>query len=274
MTRTIVTVVAVLLAGSSACRPKPPASDAPTIVEVSLGDYFFHSPDTIPAGRVTFRLNVIGTDGHVMDLIRLEQGKTLKDLMAAGEGVADSAWARSVGGGVSATEGNSPSYTLALKPGRYVMLCYFGDSTHVPHFAKGMIKEVIVTKGATLAVQPPADLQIRTIDYGYTFSTPLKAGTRTIAVVNPTHQGHEMIMGRLKDGFTVEQARAHDDSTDPTGPSPWEQAGGVGDLAPGDTILMNATFKPGTYRLFCYFSVAGDSLNHYQHGMRTIITVD
>jgi hypothetical protein len=83
-----------------------------------------------------------------------------------------------------------------------------------------------------------------------------------------------MIIARLKDGYTIEQARAHDDSEAPKGPSPWERHGGVGDLSPGDTIVMNADFPKGTYQLYCYFQGKGETQNHYKSGMHKIITVD
>jgi hypothetical protein len=50
--------------------------------------------------------------------------------------------------------------------------------------------------------------------------------------------------------------------------------GGVGDLAPGDRILMHTTFAPGTYRLSCYFQNKGESQNHAERGMQKVFTVD
>lgn len=271
MIRRATMVLSATMLSWSGCAPK--RADIP-VVDVALGDYFFHAPDTIPSGRVAFRLNVKGGHGHVMDLIRLDQGKTLKDLMAAGEGAADSLWAVSVGGGVSGVEAASPTYTLSLKPGRYVMLCYFGDSTHTPHFMKGMIKEVIAVPNAGVLPLPRPDLTVQTVDYSYSYSTPISAGSRTIAVVNASQQPHEMVMKRLKDGASLEQALAREDSTDPKGPSPWEPFGGVGDIPAGDTIMMQHTFKPGHYLVFCFFEVKGDTVGHYGHGMHQIITVD
>jgi uncharacterized cupredoxin-like copper-binding protein len=264
-------IAVAAMTGLSGCS-SPPRAESP-VVDVSLGNYFFHGPDTIPAGYVTFRLNLVGSDAHVMDLFRLDQGKRLKDLLAVGESALDSSWVTPVGGGVTAEEGNSPRYSLHLVPGHYIMLCYF-ETNHVPHFANGMVKEFDVV-GAEQAAEPAvADVRVELVDYGYNFSAPIAAGRRTLRVVNPSTQGHEMIVSRLKDGFTLAQAQARADSADPKGPSPWEQNGGVGDLAAGDSALMTVNFKPGTYRIFCYFRVNGDSLNHYQHGMHRIITVD
>ena len=83
-----------------------------------------------------------------------------------------------------------------------------------------------------------------------------------------------MIISRLKDGVTLEQAKARADSAEPKGPSPWENYGGVADLTPGDTTVMTATFTRGTYRMFCFFQVEGEKMNHAQRGMSQFFTVD
>ena len=244
------------------------------MIDYTLGDYFFQGPDTIPAGRVTFRLKLASEASHVMDLVRLEQGKRIGDLLAAGEDAYDSSWVKSVGGGVTSKAGTSPRYTLRLVPGVYVMLCYFSAPDHEPHFAKGMIREIMVTGPEQMAALPSPDLEVALVDYSFVVSTPITAGTRVIRVINTSGQAHEMILSRLKDGVTLEQAKARADSAEPKGPSPWENYGGVADLTPGDTTVMTATFTPGTYRMFCFFQGKDEKLNHAERGMMQMITVN
>ncbi len=103
----------------------------------------------------------------MLDLLRLEQGKRIGDLMAAGESAYDSSWVKSVGGGVTSKAGTSPTYTLQLEPGVYVMLCYFSAPDHEPHFAKGMIKELIVRGDAPAAAPPQPDLEVQLVSFGF-----------------------------------------------------------------------------------------------------------
>ena len=262
----------LLAAVSGACSMKPAAS--PPVIEYTLGDYFFQGPDTIPAGTVTFRVKLASEAPHVLDLVRLEQGKRIGDLMAAGEDAYDSSWVKSVGGGVTSKEGTSPTYTLRLVPGVYVMLCYFSAPDHTPHFAKGMIKEVIVRGPVLSTPLPQPELDVQLVSFGFRVSTPITSGPRVIRVTNPSSEPHEMIISRLKDGFTLEQAQARADSAEPRGPSPWENYGGVADLAPGDTTVMTAVFKPGTYRMFCFFQGKGEQMNHAKRGMSQVFTVN
>jgi len=262
----------LLLGCAMACQGQP-AGDVPPEIDYTLGDYFFQGPDTVPSGLVTFRLTLASEAAHVMALVRLEQGKRIGDLMAAGESAYDSSWVKSVGGGVTSKVGTSPTYTVRLIPGVYVMLCYFSAPDHEPHFAKGMIKELIVRGPELSTALPQPDMEVQLISFGFKVSAPLTAGTRTIRVVNPSDQPHEMIISRLKDGVTLEQAKARADSAEPKGPSPWENYGGVADLAPGDTTVMTATFTPGTYRMFCFFQSAGEKVNHAERGMTQFFTV-
>lgn len=255
-----------------ACKGEPPAA-APPVIDYTLGDYFFQGPDTIPAGTVTIRLKLASEAPHVLDLIRLDGGKRIGDLMAAGEDAYDSSWVKPVGGGVTSRASTDPSYTLKLEPGVYVILCYFSAPDHQPHFAKGMIKELVVRGPAPAAAPPQPDMEVQLLSFGFKLSSPLTSGTHTIRVTNPSSEAHEMIIARLKDGFTLEQAKARADSAEPKGPSPWENYGGVADLEPGDTTTMTATFIPGTYRIFCFFQNKGETQNHAERGMSEMVVV-
>jgi hypothetical protein len=266
-------VCLVLLGSVLACKGEP-AAETPPVIEYALGDYYFHGPDTIPSGTVTIKLKLESEAGHVLDLIRLDSGKRIGDLMAAGESAYDSSWVKPVGGGITSREGTDPTYTLKLEPGVYVLLCYFNAPDHQPHFAKGMIREVIATGPARTPAVAKADVDVQMLDYSYAVSTPITAGARVIRATNPSRQPHEMIIVRLKDGFTLEQANARADSTDPKGPSPWEHYGGVADLSPGDTTVMAASFTPGTYRMFCFFQGKDEKQNHAELGMSQVFTVD
>lgn len=264
----------VLLLGCGLACKGEPAAQAPVVIDYALGDYFFQGPDTIQAGLVTFRLKLESHASHVLDLVKLEQGKRLADLMAAGESAYDSSWVKSVGGGVTSPDSTSPMYTLQLEPGLYVMICYFSAPDHQPHFAKGMIKELIVRSPVLSPAPTQPDLEVQLVSFGFKLSAPITAGTHVIRAVNPSDEPHELIFARLADGYTLEQAKAREDSTDPKGPSPWRNYGGVADLSPGDTTVMTANFPPGTYRMYCFFQAKGETMNHAQRGMAEYITVN
>jgi hypothetical protein len=258
----------------AACDKGAPAAPPATVLEYALGDFHFNGPDTIPAGPVALRFKLTGAEPHVMNFIRLDQDKRLADLMAAGEGAFDSAWVEISSGGMTITDGESPVYTFSLKPGRYVLLCYFHAADGVPHFAKGMVKEVIVAGPVTAAPPAAPVAQVDLVDFGYKLSAPIPSGTQTLRVLNPSGQGHEVIIKRLKAGVSLEEGKAWIARSEAAkGPSPWIAWGGV-NMEPGDTVFMTADFPRGDYRLVCFYKLPGDSLNHAERGMDTFITVN
>src|SRR5512147_2036285 len=91
--------VAALLA---ACSKKPEvaaAPPAPPTVTITAADFAFSAPDTIPAGVVKVRLVNNGPSLHHVQFIKLGEGKTLSDLMAALRNPGPPpAWATSVPG--------------------------------------------------------------------------------------------------------------------------------------------------------------------------------
>jgi hypothetical protein len=158
-------------------------------------------------------------------------------------------------------------------PGRYLLLCYFHAKDGVPHFAKGMVKEVTVAGPVAAAPPAPAVTQLEMIDFGYKMWPALPAGRQTIRVLNPTGQGHEVLIKRLTEGVTLEAGRAWIDSAAPKGPSPWIAWGGV-NMEPGDTVFMTADFPAGYYRLVCFYKLAGEEQNHAERGMDEYIVVN
>src|SRR2546427_9948622 len=71
-------IAAGLAAGTACARPAPPA-DGPSVVTITATDYAFNAPDTIPAGRTTFRRVNQGKDRHPASLGRRGDGRTAAD---------------------------------------------------------------------------------------------------------------------------------------------------------------------------------------------------
>src|SRR4051812_10474339 len=94
--------VAALMAAACARAEAKPASTAaadPRVVTVVARDFAFTGPDEVPAGMVTFQLQNRGTQLHHMAIMKLDEGKTLGDLLAAFQaGGPPPAWAHDLGG--------------------------------------------------------------------------------------------------------------------------------------------------------------------------------
>jgi len=249
-----------------------PRSAKANVVTVTATDYAFQAPDTIAAGRTTFHLVNKGPDFHHIWLVKLEQGKTLKDLVEATKTPGPlPKWAVDVGGPNTPMPGGEASATLELEAGNYVLACVIpAMKDGQPHFMKGMVKALTVTPrrgvvqaGTTAA--PAADVVMTLDDYDFRVSTPITRATKTIRVRNVAEQTHEAIIVKLNPGTTVEQFLGAMEK--PQGPPPGALIGGITGIAKGRIVDIPTSFTAGDYALICFVPDAKDGKPHLAHGM-------
>jgi hypothetical protein len=268
--------LAAALAGAHPSDMAPPAGKAPAVVTITATDFAFQAPDTLEAGATTFRLANMGKEMHHAFLIRLEQGKTPRDLaeaMKGGDGPFPT-WAVPMGGPNTSAPGSglATEATVDLVPGRYLMLCVIPSPDGVPHLAKGMSKEFVVVpaKGET-AKAPAPTLTMRLTDYAFELSKPLTAGRHVIRVVNEAEQPHEVVIARLAPGKTAADLAAWVEKQD--GPPPAMPVGGTVGMAKGVVNDVPLEVAPGEYALLCFIPDAKDGKPHVAHGMLTQLSV-
>ena len=246
------------------------------VVNVMASDYKLELPDSIPAGLTTFRLRSTG-EMHHMQIVRLEQGKTIADFNAAMQGHGPPPeWAVFVGGpnapipdGQAAT-----SVTVSMTPGQYVLLCLIPSPTDMkPHVAKGMVRPLKVTKSAavTQAGALKADYVMTLYDYNFDIDKPLKAGRRTIEIKNTAKQFHEAFLVKLPPGVPATGLLEWMNGG-MKGPPPAMPMGGIVGLTAGQTNVITVDLEPGEYALYCFLP-APDGKEHVAHGMFKQVTV-
>jgi hypothetical protein len=281
--------VALALAGAfAACKSDRPSTDsagapagspeaaaaAPATVTMTAKDYSFDAPAQIPAGSVTLQLKNEGKEVHQAQLVRLEGGKTAKDLMAAMKQHGPPPdWMKFVGGPNAAAPGHQVSATSVLEPGNYAWLCFIPSPDGVMHAAKGMVRPFEVTAapaGAATAL-PETDVTVTLVDYDFQFSKPLSAGKHRIMIENAGPQAHEIVMVKLAPGKTIKDFATWAESM--KGPPPAEPVGGVGVLEQGMRATFSADLAAGDYGLICFVPDVKDGKMHLVHGMMKNIKV-
>jgi hypothetical protein len=179
----------------------PAASAAPSTVTVIATDYSFDAPAEVPAGLTTFHLVNRGPAIHHVQLVRLGEGKTMDDFMAALKaGGPPPEWVTMEGGPNPSELGDTSRTTLRLEPGNYAMLCFVPDPDGTPHVAKGMVRPLTVTGGSVAGGEPEADVVMKLVDYDFELSQPLTAGRHTIRIDNAGPQEHEVVIVKLDSG--------------------------------------------------------------------------
>jgi hypothetical protein len=248
------------------------------VVTVTAYEYAFDMPTSIPAGLTTFRLIDKGKEPHHLFVVKLEQGKKASDFFAAFKamkpGTAPPSWMQFVGGPNSPAAGGETNATLVLEPGTYAAFCVIPTPQGAPHIMMGMIKEFTVTPVAKryAAPLPKADLTITLTDYDFVMSRPLTSGRHVIAVTNAATQPHELVINRYRPGQTNMQFAAWGEN--PKGKTaPGHLMGGITDIPPGKTVVIEQTFPPGRYGFICFSRDKKDGKPHFLHGMQKEFTV-
>jgi hypothetical protein len=266
-----VRLASTLVLGLAACAPKsetPPAA-APQVVAITTNDFAFSSPDTIAPGFTTFRVTNEGSQDHHVILGRLEQGKSLQDLMAYMKENPTAeppflTW-RGAAGALAAGQ-TTEGATVDLPAGNYVLMCFLIDpADKMPHLLKGMMREIVVAGTPVNAQAPMAHMEIRMKDFA--FDAPeLTAGTHVFHVVNDGPQTHEVQLIRLNDGASIQDFMAAM-APDAKGPPPGVMMGGPGAFSVGLDTYWTVTLAPGHYAFVCFVPDVGSGVPHLMKGM-------
>ena len=253
--------------------------DTTTVNEVTYTavEYSFAGPESLPAGWTRLTLDNQGELSHDLMPVRIEEGKTIDDVMAALEAEGPPEWA-TLYGQVTAEPGQNASYLVDLAPGNYVILSFGSSEDGPPDAAQGMIDTLTVTEAenqTTEADLPQADVAIDLADYHFVINGDIETGEQLLHVRNTGAEMHEIIVFRLKEGtsFADFQAMLASDE-EPEGEPPFVDVGGTL-LSPGVSTYLTLDFaEPGNYVLVCFMpSPEHEGTPHYELGMVQEITV-
>ena len=274
--RSLLATASILIIGAGCARgeSEPAAAagthaghPAPNTVTVVANDFAFQAPSEIPAGVTRFILEARGQQIHHATIARLEDGKTVADLMEAFKTPGPPpSWVTFVGGPNVPDPGAEANATLDLAPGSYVLICFVDTPDKVPHFAKGMFHAFTVTPAATMAPAPNADISLVLSDYVFTFDKPLTAGRHTIKVENTATQDHEIELVKLAPGKTLADFEKWL-AAGMAGPPPGSAVGGIAGMEPGTVNYFDVDLTPGEYVAICFVPDEKDGKPHLMHGM-------
>ena len=257
-----------LLLAVGAATPAPTLK--PAVVTVHASEFAFTAPKSVSAGTITFRMVNDGKQLHHVTLVRLLNGKTVADYVAALKKPGPPpAWSVMVGGPNATGPGQTSSATLTLEPGQYALVCFVpSPGEQAPHMMKGMVSALTVTPSSAPSAEPTPDVNVQLSDYKFALSKPLTAGRHTIRVTNDATQPHEVVFVKLAPGKTAAEL-ANWVEAGMQGAPPGMALGGVAAMAKGRSNTFTADLTPGTYGMICFLPDARDGKPHSVHGMTT-----
>jgi hypothetical protein len=136
-------VTAFSVSGPVKAQQVPPSG---AVIQVTMRDFSFDTPDTLPSGLLTYQVTNRGAQAHEMVFLRLAAGKTWKDVMAFLQTPQATTLPGTVVGGMSAlSPGQTAWVKMDLVPGTYIILCFLPDkSSGLLHVQLGMICSITV----------------------------------------------------------------------------------------------------------------------------------
>jgi hypothetical protein len=113
---------------------------------MAMLDYEFVVIEPMGRGEHTFYVVNRGTQAHQVSLVKLEQGSSAYDVLAAfGSRSSPPPQAKLLGGMTGLEPGGVGTFTADLAPGRYAMMCLFPDpASPESHAAKGMVLDFTI----------------------------------------------------------------------------------------------------------------------------------
>lgn len=101
-------------------------------------------PATVKAGKQVWQVSNAGQETHHLMLMRIKDGKTMKDVeaffKAADPSQAGEPPFEDAGGLETISKGRSAFVSFDLAPGEYVVACFLPSAKqHAPHFMLGMM---------------------------------------------------------------------------------------------------------------------------------------
>ena len=111
-------------------------------------------------------------------------------------------------------------------------------------------------------------------EFSYEGPDTLPAGKVTIEMDNKGKQPHEMVMGELLDGKTIDDVNALLAKGDPGKPPKWFKTTGGTGAKPGEAGKLDADLTAGNYVLLCFVPDKASKKPHALLGMVKDVTVE
>ena len=240
---------------STTSEASAPSADAvPAPVEVDAVDYAYVMPDEIEGGVVSMRFRNTGKELHEFAFVRLGEGHTVDDVLAALEKSGDDlAWMTDMAGPPFLTPATEITITRQLEPGRYAFLCYLPNSKGEPHVQLGMTREFTVVGDS--GAQLPRPEAVVTAERKRFIVPKLRAGKQTIELRNASGGERGFMLTTFNPGETKADVGRWFEKVGSTGratrtPPPLTFLGAMQSIPSGTSVFLTINLEAGrTYHL-------------------------
>jgi hypothetical protein len=255
-----------LLVGTASA---PAGAAIKNTLTIDAKDFAFTLDGQLRPGQAQITVKNTGKEPHIIDLVKLKPGVTIKDVKKALNSHSDQdPFAKITNDPDSAygipffltPGGEATSTTQLVKAGNYVAICFLSTADGTPHFAKGMIQAFKVA-GKPVKPQPvKSNGTVVLTDTSITTPPSPAPSNVTVKVENQGTTLHSFSIIKLNGTATLPDVNAFYSNFE-GGPLPADVPGevvsGVGDIQPGKYVYLTwKNLPPGRYG---YASISGDA---------------
>ena len=229
-------------------------------VRIIATDTGFEAPDRVAPGLRHLLFENRGTEIHEAMLVKLPDGVSAADFVAAVKGGAlFPKGAVDYSGPGLTSPGESIEIWVSVDPGHYILVCWnsgHATSTAVHPFS---------VKGTRSDDAPPKhDVVVKLVDFRFEIEGQLRRGSQAIRVETPGPAMHEVDLYRLHEGQTVAELKRW--RKEKSGPAPAIALGGALDSHDLSRVVwLRRDFSPGRYVLHCEMPVDSDASANSPH---------
>ncbi len=228
-----------------------------SVTEPSPGRFRYLAPKAVRGGLVEIRFTNAANAPRKAQLWRVDGGHTVEQALRAGRPLPR--WLTWAGGvGLTAPD-RTGTAVQRLSRGTYYVTGTGGERRGVAPLR--------VTEGGNGTRLPDAGAQVTALDYGYRLSG-LKPGSTSIEFRNAGDEPHHAFFALLREGRTLEEARAFF-AGKAVGPPPVDPEATRESvvLEGGDRQVTHLNLESGRYALLCFVRDRGGGPPHTEKGM-------
>lgn len=232
------------------------------VITIEIGADALTFPAEVPSGIVSFEVESADGPEGFPDIVRLNDGVTMDQFMAAMQ--EDFMGALALAEMIGATQ-PGVEVVYDLEPGDYVAVLLHDGPPVVGSFVAGE---------PSGAAAPEADFTAQLADFAFIIPDSIPTGPHTWHIENVGEQWHEMLIMQLPEGTTVEDLLAILAEQEQAGPPPFDMVNWWAPMGAGKQAWFTWDLPAGEYTVICFLpDIAGDMAPHAAHGMVRTLTV-
>jgi hypothetical protein len=253
----------------------PTSTPAIQAITIKAVDFSFEQPQSIPAGLVDLTFVNNGAQPHMIQIARINNGNFNEFQAALNKQGPDASLVRGtfIGGANTIDPGQKQETIFNLQQGVYASICFVMGPDHLFHYMKGMITQLTVTPSTGTQAQAPNDNGVIYLkDYSFQLPSSIPSGPVTLKVTNQGPQTHEVAIVKMAQGKELADVLKFLNESNPSGPPPFTDAGGMGALQKGSSGWLKLNLQPGNYATLCFVPDIKTGKPHFMLGMTATFT--